>query len=197
MRSQKAEKLRPSLVLLSANTEPSLEQSISQSLNYVHTHPQGCANFAYTMARGRDHRVYRSFLLAGDGSEADKASVQKAPSRPLEIIMTFTGQGAQWPEMGVGLLDTNLGFKEDLKTMDRVLQTLNYPPNWTIEGRWQRLIIITLLTPLRGIKKAARIEPLARSRIRSAHMHGNSDRTCQSPQTAWYQSKSRGRTLQR
>jgi len=46
----------------------------------------------------------------------------------------FSGQGAQWPEMGKDLFDQDRGFRDDIEEMDRVLQSLRHPPTWTIAG---------------------------------------------------------------
>lgn len=79
---------------------------------------------------------YRSFAVVGEGLEQIVPSPvlsAKAPS----IVMVFSGQGAQWPGMGVDLLETDVGFRDDIKAMDRVLQTLIHPPEWTIESKYK------------------------------------------------------------
>jgi acyl transferase domain-containing protein len=49
--------------------------------------------------------------------------------------MIFSGQGAQWPEMGKDLIQIDPRFREDIRAMDDILQSLNYPPDWKIDGK--------------------------------------------------------------
>lgn len=51
----------------------------------------------------------------------------------LPVAMIFTGQGAQWPQMGLTLIDANKSFRSTIRALDTLLQTLQEPPDWTIE----------------------------------------------------------------
>ena len=124
-----------SLLLLSANTEHSLERLVSQYLSYAGTRPERCVDLAYTLARGRQPMPFRSFSVAGTGIEMKATPAREIPVDSHSLVMIFSGQGAQWPQMGLELLDTDKDFKDDIKTMDRILQTLMNRPDWTIEGR--------------------------------------------------------------
>lgn len=135
--SFKTPERRFSLLLLSANTKYSLEKLIPQSLNYLKLHPERCMDVAYSMARGREHMPYRSFAVIGEGLEQVVPSPVLSAKTP-SIVMAFSGQGAQWPEMGVDLLEADVGFRDDIKAMDKVLQTLMHPPGWTIEGELRK-----------------------------------------------------------
>lgn len=51
--------------------------------------------------------------------------------------MVFSGQGAQWPQMGHDLLTSLPGFKEDVLAMDDILQSLEERrPTWTAIGKF-------------------------------------------------------------
>lgn len=50
------------------------------------------------------------------------------------MIFVFPGQGSQWPGMGQRLFETFSCFREAIRTMDRVLQSLAQPPTWNLEG---------------------------------------------------------------
>lgn len=62
------------------------------------------------------------------------SSQAKAPQATPNITMVFSGQGAQWPQMGRELILTDASFRQDLMLMDRVLQQLRVPPKWSIIG---------------------------------------------------------------
>ncbi len=47
--------------------------------------------------------------------------------------MIFSGQGAQWAQIGHELLNDNPGFLQTIKAMDQVLKSLQFPPDWSIE----------------------------------------------------------------
>lgn len=129
-----------SLLLLSANTEHSLERLVSQNLGYAETYPERCVDLAYTLARGRQHMPFRSFSVAGTAVETKAAPSREIPTDSHSLVMIFSGQGAQWPQMGIELLDTDKEFRDDIKAMDRILQTLINRPEWTIEGRVSDLL---------------------------------------------------------
>ncbi|CAG8888828.1 unnamed protein product [Penicillium egyptiacum] len=59
----------------------------------------------------------------------------KSPSSPARRIgFTFTGQGAQWPQMGAQLLHEFGVFRRTIQYLDAVLSKLQKKPSWTIEG---------------------------------------------------------------
>ena len=124
-----------SLLLASANTEHSLERLVSQNLSYAEIYPERCVDLAYTLARGRQHMPFRSFSVVGPGVEMKATPSREIPIASHSLVMVFSGQGAQWPQMGLELLDTDKQFRDDIRAMDGILQTLMNRPEWTIEGR--------------------------------------------------------------
>jgi acyl transferase domain-containing protein len=125
----------PQLILVSANTQESLKKQVANVQQYVSSHPDRIADISYTLAQRREHLPHRSFFLAGKEVEAtDAAPAAKIPANPAAIAMIFSGQGAQWPEMGADLIKTDLKFREDIQEMDKMLKSLIHPPSWTIEG---------------------------------------------------------------
>ncbi|KAJ8066769.1 hypothetical protein OCU04_004157 [Sclerotinia nivalis] len=49
--------------------------------------------------------------------------------------MVFSGQGAQWPEMGRDILLKDPEFRKDIAEMGQILQSLIHPPSWTLAGK--------------------------------------------------------------
>ncbi|KAK4443906.1 KR domain-protein [Podospora aff. communis PSN243] len=131
--NQSAVETTPELLLLSANTENALVSQISRHREYLQANPTKSRDVAHTLALRRQHLSHRSFsILHPNGEIAETASGSKIPGVPLPVIMVFSGQGAQWPEMGKEMILTNVAFRQDLNEMDEVLQNLSYPPKWKL-----------------------------------------------------------------
>jgi len=125
----------PQLLLFSANTEASLASQRSQYREYLHLRPSDVQNVAYTRALRRQHLTYRSFsVVQPDGELVGTAAGTKTPVSTPPVTMVFSGQGAQWPEMGKELALTNAEFRKDLDRMDAILQGLAHPPKWSLIG---------------------------------------------------------------
>ena len=122
-----------SLLVFSTNTQESLRRHLANYHEYINAYPGKLTDIAYTLALRREHLPYRSFLVASDSLVLSAASIIKVPAKTPDVILAFNGQGAQWPEMGRALIQRNYMFREDIKGMDRILQTLRHPPKWTIE----------------------------------------------------------------
>ena len=122
------------LLPLSANTRVSLQQQVAKTMDYIKRNPWKIPELAYTLAIRREHLPHRAFALISKDNTESVSSYQKVPAKISRITMIFSGQGAQWPGMGAELLKMNAGFRDDIRSMDRFLQSLKYPPQWTIEG---------------------------------------------------------------
>jgi acyl transferase domain-containing protein/SAM-dependent methyltransferase len=128
----------PQLLLMSASTPLSLQTLSERYKGYIEAHPDSLPNLAYTLARRREHRPYRTFAVCTEEAQYKPASISRASAKILEVTMVFSGQGAQWAQMGHELLHDNAEFLQIIKAMDRVLQSLRYPPNWSIESELKK-----------------------------------------------------------
>ena len=122
--------------MLSANTQDSLRRQVCNYQEYIKLHPERLSDVIYTSALYREHLPHRAFSIIREGSVDNLSSFSKATNNVPEIVMVFSGQGAQWPEMGRGLIRTNQGFQDDIAAMDCILQSLKHPPNWKIESEF-------------------------------------------------------------
>lgn len=121
--------------MLSANSQESLKKQVKNAQEYVAVHNDRAADVAYTLSRRREHLTHRSFFVVGEKSVTDASPFAKAPATTAPITMIFSGQGAQWPEMGRQLVETDPEFRKDIQAMDNILQSLKHPPAWTIESK--------------------------------------------------------------
>ncbi|UNI16448.1 Type I Iterative PKS [Purpureocillium takamizusanense] len=128
---------RPHLLLFSANSEPGLKDVIKTYQEFLPTSHPSLTDVAYTLALRRDHKTHRAFAIAGSKSSLELSQLEtvKAPPR---IAWIFTGQGAQWPQMGADLIDTNAVFQGTIRGLDAFLAGLPSPPPWTIEDELRK-----------------------------------------------------------
>ncbi|KAI0868539.1 hypothetical protein GGS24DRAFT_207312 [Hypoxylon argillaceum] len=125
----------PQILLFSANDPQSHKSLVEQYKEYLTNIPDGVSqqDIAYTLATGREQLPVRGFSIAtsdGMGAAVTPTTGPKAPA----VVMVFTGQGAQWPQMGKELLQSNATFKRTIRSLDAYLQDLGTSsPDWTIE----------------------------------------------------------------
>jgi acyl transferase domain-containing protein len=106
--------------------------------SYLALRPQALADVAYTLGVRRDHLSHRSFTIVNSDGEILGGEVQSChvsdTSLSLSLVFAFSGQGAQWAGMGAELIRTFPSFQRDIQLMDQILQQLQSPPAWSIEG---------------------------------------------------------------
>lgn len=125
------------LGLLSANTPESLRQYTSSIQSYASRHPGSVPDLAYTLALHREHLPQRSFILFDrNGRILDTSPPVEAPTRAPDIVVVFSGQGAQWPTMGKKLIHSDQAFGDAIREMDGILRSLTHPPTWSLVGRF-------------------------------------------------------------
>ena len=88
-------------------------------------------NLAYTLYERRSLMSWRSFIVVEDAQDLmsldSKISAPKmVASKPPKLCFAFTGQGAQWERMGLGLLVYEV-FSSRLLEAERYLKTLGCP----------------------------------------------------------------------
>ena len=126
----------PQLLVFSAKTQESLRQQFLNNTQYLEKYPDRVFDMAYTLNQRREHHVYRTFCTVGsDGAMGRAAATAKTPTTIPDLVMVFSGQGAQWPRMGKELILTNVNFRRDIGEMDSILRSLQHPPAWSIEGQ--------------------------------------------------------------
>jgi acyl transferase domain-containing protein len=125
------------LLLFSAKNENSLQGSVEKYSTYLQRHgPSRLRDLSYTLASRRDHYEQRTFAIAfGDEEEPLFAQPStRTKNIPRSLIFVFTGQGAQWAEMGKMLMEDFPAVLEDIRGMDKILSECHTPPAWSILG---------------------------------------------------------------
>ncbi|KAE8140176.1 hypothetical protein BDV38DRAFT_280173 [Aspergillus pseudotamarii] len=129
----------PELLVYSANTAESLERMITTYKAWVQKNPDRLVDLAYTLGNHREHLPYRAFAVADLFGSLTPSLPLKA-GKPPNVVMVFSGQGAQWPEMGRCLLLSSAFpiFRKTIQSLDAHLRTLSHTDEWTIEDELQQ-----------------------------------------------------------
>jgi acyl transferase domain-containing protein len=134
---------RPYTLVFSANDPNSLRAYCSTISKYL-LNPSvkvKLPDLAYTLSERRSRHFHRAFVVA-DSTNLDEGALvfgKKSVHVP-KIGFVFTGQGAQWSQMGKSLIETFPAAKALLKRLDDVLQNLPKPPSWSLLGKF--LVIV-------------------------------------------------------
>ena len=127
---------RLSLILLSAKSEDSLQGSVEKHSKYLQRYGSSrLRDLAYTLATRRQHYDHRTFCVSDGDKPLLAQPLVRTKNMPRSLIFVFTGQGAQWAEMGKKLITDFPSFRDNIKEMDNVLSRCNTPPSWNILGR--------------------------------------------------------------
>lgn len=129
---------RPYVSVLSANDEASLRANIKALSNHL-INPRvkiSLKDLAYTLSERRTQLFHRAFITTQNTEfDVNAFTVGKKASEAPKIGFIFTGQGAQWSQMGKSLLDFFPWTRSILEELDQVLQHLPDPPNWSLIGK--------------------------------------------------------------
>ncbi|KAI0843956.1 hypothetical protein F5Y00DRAFT_256398 [Daldinia vernicosa] len=132
------------LVLLpfSAHNKSSLQLNIDALSLDIYQHR--LSDVAYTLSAKRSNLSYRTFrvvnrdnLVPGLLGVESKLGIQTSPThqqdqRLANVAFVFTGQGAQWHEMGLQLFEYRV-FCTAIEYLDYILKSLPRPPStWSI-----------------------------------------------------------------
>jgi acyl transferase domain-containing protein len=124
----------PQLLVFSGATPESLKQLIQNYKEFLEKTPECIGDLAYTLSNRREHLSYRAFAVANKHDTVTVSPVARSGQVP-KVVMVFTGQGAQWPQMGRELLEdpSYTIFQQSIKSLDKYLQASTFKPEWSIE----------------------------------------------------------------
>ncbi|KAJ5100126.1 polyketide synthase [Penicillium argentinense] len=171
----------PQLLVYSANTAKSLELMIASYRSYIQKNPGRVSDLAFTLGNRREHLPHRAFAVKGQLGTLTTSSPSKAGATP-SIVMVFTGQGAQWPQMGGHMIRSSPYpvFKKTIQSLNSYLQTLKHAPEWNIEeellkpAETSRLTSAELSQPLCTAIQVALVDTFASVGVQPTAVVGHS-----------------------
>jgi len=120
------------LLTLSDATETSLERATSNLANHIQKHSElNLADVAYTLHAGRRTFKHRRVVVCRNLSDAvsalemrdaDKVFTGAGESSKQPVVFMFSGQGAQYVNMGLELYRTEPPFRQQLDTCAELLR---------------------------------------------------------------------------
>ena len=121
------------LLTLSARTTVALDQMTTNLAEFLHQHPDvNLADVAYTLQLGRKQLSERRVVAAQDVAEAEavlesgdwkRILSQKAVADDLSVVFMFPGGGAQYPNMGRDLYESEPVYRECIDRCLDLVQT--------------------------------------------------------------------------
>lgn len=129
----------PQLLVYSATSAESLKKMIANYEQFILRNPDRVTDLAFTLANKREHLLHRAFTVV-DLFQGSASSVTFKGNEKPNLAMVFTGQGAQWAEMGRCMFccNTFTVFQQTIRSLDAHLRTLPHPPTWSIEDELQK-----------------------------------------------------------
>jgi phthiocerol/phenolphthiocerol synthesis type-I polyketide synthase E len=153
------------LLLLSARTDTALETATDRLVSHLKANPDvSLADVAWTLQVGRKRFGKRRALVCRTVADAVEALGSRDPQRVLSgvqdsagrpVMFLFSGQGAQYVDMGRQLYETEPGFRADVDAcaeklkphLGLDLRTVLYPPAAQKEAATERLKQTALTQP--------------------------------------------------
>jgi acyl transferase domain-containing protein len=138
---EEREASRPLILVLSASDEPSLRAGFDRLRRHLLNPAVSVEvrDLAHTLAQRRSRLFHRGYAVVRSASlKAGDLIVGKVTGEELRVGFVFTGQGAQWPQMGSELVEEFPRAKALLQELDKTLQELPacYRPSWNLLGKW-------------------------------------------------------------
>ncbi|KAI0970609.1 PKSKA1 [Xylaria arbuscula] len=130
----------PTVLAFSANDKASLTKYVSTLSSHL-INPSvsiDVGDLAFTLSERRSKHYYRAFAITraskSENIDLDQSSLifgKKASETP-RVGFVFTGQGAQWSQMGLDLVNTFPASRDFIASLDEVLHSLPNPPKWSL-----------------------------------------------------------------
>lgn len=130
---------------ISASNRTALEEKAA-SISSLAASSLSLRELAYTLGSRRTHFSLRGYFIAdtpswqkGLATEVLRTIETDSHRGQLPYAFVFSGQGAQWPEMGRQLIEECHSFRHTIEKLDDHLSSLSQPPGFSLYGTSQTL----------------------------------------------------------
>ena len=123
------------LITISAKNGASLQGNLRSMLEFLRRNPHvSLGQLSYTTTARRMHYQHR-VMLTGSSVEEVCTQIEAAlrdnlglvrPKSAPKIVFTLTGQGAQYPGMGKSFFENFSFFREEMRRLDQIGQSLGF-----------------------------------------------------------------------
>ena len=150
------------LLTFSASGTDALRQVVQNHEAYLEKNPESLADLSYTLNVRREPLQYRAFAVVGGESKFKPFQTSQfiRSEEAPEIAFVFTGQGAQWAQMGAELLKSNLTFRESIEKIETTLQSCSDKPDWSVKRKCRDKFSISSINSKAG--ELLKLEKLSR-----------------------------------
>ncbi|KAF2113891.1 polyketide synthase 1 [Lophiotrema nucula] len=125
--------LVPRLLYFSAKHPESLKTTIADHESYFLAHPESLDDMSYSLAAKRELLPWRAFSVTDGEDSWDTSPPSRAGDKsPTQKLFVFTGQGAQYAQMGKALITRMPRFRNSIMALDEALLSAKGPPEWKL-----------------------------------------------------------------
>ncbi|KAF9888920.1 hypothetical protein FE257_008089 [Aspergillus nanangensis] len=126
------------LVPVTGNDEYSMRKSVENILSVISDRTHDFHQLLYTLIDRRTRFSHRAMIPVQIDHETQVTVQEPVTAGRINnttpiVAFVFTGQGAQWAEMGRQLLDCYPSVKRTFKKLNLALSHLKQSPSWTLE----------------------------------------------------------------
>lgn len=133
--SNELDRKNPQLLVFTAPDKKALHRVMEQNDAFYQTNISGDYNklcqLVYTLGVRRSHMLWRAFTICKHTEQALSITKPVRTTSTRGLVYIFTGQGAQYANMGIELLQYHV-FRESLKRADETYASLGC--TWSIFG---------------------------------------------------------------
>ncbi|OJJ45037.1 hypothetical protein ASPZODRAFT_160532 [Penicilliopsis zonata CBS 506.65] len=125
------------LLPVTGHDEYSLRQSLANITDVLHRQTHDFHELLYTMTARRTRFSHRAIIPVEMSQKRSltlgEPVIGRASSRTPVVAFVFTGQGAQWAEMGRHLLESYPVVQRTFRKLNLALSRLKQRPTWSLE----------------------------------------------------------------
>ncbi|KAG4429988.1 hypothetical protein IFR05_014525 [Cadophora sp. M221] len=126
----------PKLLLFSAKHPKALDRMVQNHKAYYSVNSDRLGDIAFSLAMKREKLSHRLCAVANGIDDWSLLEPSRHGSfEPGKLVFVFSGQGAQWAQMGGALIKNVPSFKKSIEDMDRVLHGLSDAPRWELKSQ--------------------------------------------------------------